>query len=377
VRVLLVNDTRAFAGTERHLIDLALGLTQEGVDVRIACPRDSALWERAAEAGISLHLLEYRGLLDLGATWRLSALIAENRIEVVHMHNGKTAWLGALVTLCRRDFQLIFTQHFLEPAHTKKNGLRKRVWSVAHWWVEQRISQFIAISEVVCEQMLARRETLPAKVTVIPNGTAAPNMEGMGGVKEIRRGLGLGIDELLILCVARLEQEKDCASLVRAMAKVKASGFRARCAIVGGGSELGPLQRLAVELGLEGSVSFVGFQPDAHAWICAADLFVLPSIAEPFGLVLLEAMALGRPVVAIDAGGPQEIVVPGLTGLLTPPQNPDLLAEAIVRLLTNADMRSAMGNAGCQRYLEHFTVGPMAKRTAEVYSKSLATKAGL
>ena len=373
MRVLLLNDTMEFAGTERHIIELALGLPATGVDVSIACRHRSALWERATVAGIPLHRLEFRSLADFSAVARLSALVAEHRIDVVHAHNGKTALLSALALCWKRNFQLVFTQQFLQLAHTNKSGLRGWVWRAAHRWVDRRISQFIAVSEAVRDRMLARGEAFGAEVTVVLHGIAEPNVAGLKESSEIRQQLGIRTGEPLVVCVARLEPEKDCASLVRAMARVK-SISRSHCAIVGSGTELEPLQRLATELGLHGGVKFVGFQDDPFSWIRAADILVLPSIAEPFGLVLLEAMALGKPVIAVDAGGPREIVVNGSTGLLVPPRDATRLAEAIMTLLTDRDGRTAMGTAARHRYLEHFTVEPMTKRTAEIYAKSIGTQ---
>ncbi len=155
------------------------------------------------------------------------------------------------------------------------------------------------------------------------------------------------------------------------MALARKSLPGAVCAIVGNGSEMELLKGLVAELTLDGVVKIVGFKEDAHSWIHASDVFVLPSLAEPFGLVLLEAMALGRPVIATNAGGPKEIVVDGQTGLLVPPRNPELLATAMVRILSDEQERTAMGQNARKRYLEHFTAERMARETIQVYKRAL------
>ena len=103
----------------------------------------------------------------------------------------------------------------------------------------------------------------------------------------------------------------------------------------------------------------------------ACDIFVLPAPAEPFGLVLIEAMALGKPVIAAAAGGPLEIVADGETGLLFEPGNAASLAQAIKRLLADPELRQRMGKAGRKRYEEHFTARRMAEKMQEAYTRSV------
>jgi glycosyltransferase involved in cell wall biosynthesis len=123
--------------------------------------------------------------------------------------------------------------------------------------------------------------------------------------------------------------------------------------------------------GLSEAVRLLGFRSDVLALINAADVFVLPSPAEPFGLVLLEAMALGKPAIATQAGGPLEIVVPEETGLLVPPSSPEALAEALSRLLADAQLRQSMGQKGRERFCAHYTARRMAHDMVAVYQQAL------
>ncbi len=121
-------------------------------------------------------------------------------------------------------------------------------------------------------------------------------------------------------------------------------------------------------------VRLLGFRRDIPVLMSACDIFVLPAPAEPFGLVLVEAMAMGKPVIAANAGGPCEIVVHGQTGLLFEPGNPQSLAAAIADLLNNPEKARAMGAAGRQRFEEHFTAGRMAAQVAAIYAAVAAGK---
>jgi glycosyltransferase involved in cell wall biosynthesis len=114
---------------------------------------------------------------------------------------------------------------------------------------------------------------------------------------------------------------------------------------------------------------FAGFRTDATDILAAADLFVLPSLAEPAGLALLEAMCLERPVIATRAGGPLEIVSDGETGLLTSPADVPALAENIVRVLQFGELRQRLGSNGRTRFLAHYTAAKMACATAAFYTR--------
>ena len=130
------------------------------------------------------------------------------------------------------------------------------------------------------------------------------------------------------------------------------------------------------ELALNGSVQLLGFRNDAHALMCAADVVVLPSLAEPFGLVILEAMALGRPVVATRAGGPMEIIVDGGTGLLAKPSDPVSLASVLLRLLGCPEEAARMGAAGRLRFQERYQSCHMAEATLQVYLRAAQAPRG-
>src|SRR5262249_45041482 len=145
------------------------------------------------------------------------------------------------------------------------------------------------------------------------------------------------------------------------------SNPKAVCVIAGEGSLRSSLERGTREFGLNKNVRFLGYRSDALSMVNACDLFVLPSAVESFGLSIVEAMALSKPVIATNAGGPKEIVVPGETGLLVPPSDPESLAGAMLELLSDPERARVMGAAGRQRYLERYTAERMAKETLEVY----------
>ena len=366
LRVALYINTVAFAGTERHILDLAAGLKAQGVEAAIFCPAASPLVAKAQEQGLLVVTIPQNAI---SAVRYLCRSLADG-YSILHTHNGQTALQAALAMRLARCGRCVMTQHFVSPAHVTYTGLKAALFSSAHHWVNQQITRFIAISEAVRAPMLTRGEASADRITVVPNGLSCEAVPSEKAA-ALRAEFGITENAPLLVCVARLEREKDVSGLLTAFREVRERVPEARALVVGEGSQRQSLEAAAQTLGIADAVQFTGFREDARTAIAAADVFVLPSPAEPFGLVLLEAMALGKPVVAMDAGGPREIVVIGETGLLVPPSDPAALAEALCRLLSSPEERQRMGAAGRRRYEECFTTTQMAQRTQAVYVQAL------
>jgi glycosyltransferase involved in cell wall biosynthesis len=266
----------------------------------------------------------------------------------------------------------VATQHFIEPAHVSRHGLHAFVSRVAHHWVNRQMSRFIAISEAAKAAMLARGEGAEDTISVVPNGMPLADPARFASAEKIRAELGIAPGAPLIVSVARLEREKSIETLIAAMRDVVAGEPSAVCVIAGDGAQKAALLSQIAASGLERAVRLIGFRNDALALMHAAAVFVLPSPAEPFGLVLIEAMSVGKPVIATRAGGPLEIVVEGETGLLVAPSAAEEMGRAILSLVRDADLRQRMGVAGHARFLEKFTVERMTRATIAAYERALA-----
>jgi glycosyltransferase involved in cell wall biosynthesis len=369
MKVALFTDSDVFAGTERHMLDLAFGLRAAGVDVRLACPLPSVLAERAE--GVPVLQIQKRGLLDYSAIRALASQLQSGALDLVHTHNGRTALLAAAAVKLAGRGRVVSTQHFLEPAHVSRRGLKALASGAGHRWVNRRTARFIAISEAAKAGMLARGQASEDRISVVPNGMPEP--ERLIPSRSIRFELDIPLAAPLVVSVARLEPEKSVATLVAAMKSVVAAEPAVVCVIAGNGSQKAALLRQICDNGLEASVRLAGFRRDALALMNAGDIFVLPSPSEPFGLVLIEAMSLAKPVIATRSGGPLEIVVEGKTGLLVPPEDAAEMGRAILTLVRDEDLRQRMGAAGRKRFAENYTVERMTRATLDAYGKALAS----
>ncbi len=371
LRVLHLLDTTQFAGTEKHVLLLMQELKESGVGAVLACRFDSPLRQAAVQQG--LNVVPIFGRYPPLRTLRVLAEAARGKnVDLIHAHNGRTMLMAALLHR-KIGTPVVATQHFLAPQFTTYRGVKKLVAQQGHHWVNGQTSQFIAISESVRRAMLSRERLPPHKIVTVPNGIAplaAPSTERL---EALRHELGIKAARPVVVCVARLGEEKGLSYLLKAVPDVLKQHSETHFIVVGEGPLRHQLEQAARTLEIEHALTLTGFRQDAVDVIALGDIFVLPSLAEPFGLVLLEAMALNKPVVTTRAGGPLEIVVDEETGLLVPPGDSAALAKAIIGLLHDVPKARLMGQKGQERFQQNYTAQQMTKATLDVYQAALGS----
>lgn len=241
----------------------------------------------------------------------------------------------------------------------------------------QECDAVIAISEYV-KGTVIEQGIAPEKVHTVLNALDAsgwdPDIDGAA----VRSELALPENVPVLASISRLFSWKGPTQLIQAAALVRSEFPEVRVLIVGadevyvhGGSYTDELKRLVASLGLEKNVIFTGFRRDAGRILAACDLFTMPSFEEPFGVVFLEAMAMRRPVIGIDNGGTPEVVKHGHAGLLSPPWDVPRLAENILRLLRDPELRRAYGENGRRAVLDVFNPQRMARDAGQAYRRIL------
>ena len=363
-KVLHYLDTENYAGTEAHVLTLLRSLDRDLYSPALLCRPSTVLHERAQAAGIPC----YPG----GNLADMVRLLRQERFALIHAHDGNSKLHAVLAArLARTGTHVVATQHFVQPAYTQRGGWKGRVAKSIHYAVNGLVTAHIAVSRAVLEAALERREVRETEVTVIPNGIIIPDAVSPATISAKRTELGIPASVPVIATVARLSPEKGIASLLQAVAELRRSSPKFHLLIIGEGDLHSRLETEAATLDLQEQIHFLGFRPDVLDWVASSDIFVLPSLAEPFGIALVEAMALSKPTVAVCIGGPLEIVENGVTGLLVPPADPHSLAQAIQRLLEHPEQARTMGQAGQRRAAEHFSAAAMARRTEAVYRRCL------
>ncbi len=340
-------------GLEMVVLDLVRHTDRRAFEPCVLCLSEvGALGPAFAAAGVPVESLNLAGRSSVRRVLLLARWLRRVRPHVLHTHNPSPHVAGALAARLAGVPVVVHTKH----GRNKPADRRAVAWNRL---AARLTDHVVAVSEDAAD--VARRvERVPAsKVRVIHNGIdlavfhppAAPDADGMRAIH-----------------VARLIGVKDQATLLRAVRRVVDREPRFRLEILGDGPAREALTRLRQDLGLEQHVHFLGFRSDVGAHLQAADLFVLSSVSEGVSLTLLEAMACGLPVVATDAGGNREVVVPGGTGVLVPPGRPELLADAVLGLLHDRDRARAMGRAGRRRVEESFDL----RRVVAAYERLYA-----
>jgi glycosyltransferase involved in cell wall biosynthesis len=232
----------------------------------------------------------------------------------------------------------------------------------------------IVVSETIRKQITACRLLPESKVFCIFNGINAEPFIGKDDKKmsALKEAIGLTEVDFVIGTVARLVWFKGLQTLISALPNVLATCQQTRLLIVGDGPLRQELEQQSRQLGIHERVFFLGEREDVSDLLTLLDVFVLPSVSEGMPITILEAMAAAKPIVATRVGGIPDTVSEGQTALLVEPKDANALAEAIIRLYQNHDLRISMGKAGRELVLSDFTSEKMVERTVHLYNSLLA-----
>ena len=351
MRVLELSTARIWGGGEVHLRALCFGLLRRGHDVTVACERDGPLGRVLTDDGLTLSPLSSEE--DAAALARLSVA---NRIDLIHAHQSKGARLAVAARYLAGRPRAIMTRHALGPLD---EDLPRR-----------GLARVIAVSEAVARD--CRADGFSAdQVTVVPNGIN-PARFRPGLPPASREQLGLPPEARTIVLVGRLIKDKGVLTALEALLPLVAqTGFY--LLILGEGEKRAKMERLVRRTELAERVLFLGLQADVRPFLTLAEVVVAPGPREAFGLAILEAMALERPVVAVDAGGVPEVITDGVNGFLVPDGDGMALAAAVFRLAEDPGLRRRLSEAARERALE-FTEERMVRETEAVMEEVLAQR---
>jgi glycosyltransferase involved in cell wall biosynthesis len=297
---------------------------------------------------------------------RLMKFLKGERIDILHTHLFEPSVIGLIAGRCARAGRLVMTRHYSDY-HTRIN---KR-WHVRlDRLCTLLCDRVIAVSKHTADHMIKEEGASPEKIRVVLNGIDFDRVRTSSAARARLRREFSSDGSFLMLAVARLHPEKGYEYLFRALPEIQRRALRSvRLLVAGEGPFKEAYKDMVRGLGCERSVLFLGFRRDAPDLMAAADLLVLPSLAEAFGLVLAEALYLGTPVVATRVGGIPEIVDDGLDGVLVPPADASALAEAIVELINNPQKLARLGGAGREKVIRRFRFEEMVRNYEAIYQE--------
>jgi glycosyltransferase involved in cell wall biosynthesis len=359
VRTKILHVTQSTGGVETSLLLLFRHLDHTRFELHLACPPDTTLAARAAELGVQVFPIQmvrganpWRDVAGLVALWRL---MRRERYTIVHAHSAKGGYLGRLAArLAGRSRAVYSTRAF---SYLSQRGVARWFFLQLERWAVPLTDVLLAASASEAQRAIREVGFLPECVRVIPNAV---------DLSEAPADVGAPATPPMVLTVGRLIYQKNPELFVRTAARVARVRPDVRFVMAGAGFA-GPLEhrvrRVIAELGLGGRIEIVPWvpKPEALRLIAACTVFVLTSRFEGMPNTVLEAMAVGKPVVATDVDGTRDVVDAGATGYLVPLDADQAMADSIVRLLEAPELALRMGSAGAALARERHDI----RRTAQ------------
>jgi glycosyltransferase involved in cell wall biosynthesis len=387
-KILYLHTTSEVGGSDVSLARLVAGLDPTRYTAVVVLPSDGPLVPRLREAGATVRVMP--ALLKLTsrkgpwyllrfafnaprAVWSLAALIRREGIALVHTNTIHNLYGGP-------SARLAGVPHVW---HIREIVWQYGILRALELFMVRHLSTRIIVTSDAVAAMFGSAEARPRTIVKVSNGIEVERFHpaNPGAPRPVREALGVTPTQTLVGIVCRLDAWKGVDVFLEAAAQIAATHPDVRFVVVGGAiigqeSYARDLEARSVALGLSDRLSFTGWtygpdaMPDVHR---ALDVLVLASSeAEPFGLVVVEAMATGTPVVATNHGGPAEIVIDGVTGSLVPPRDPAAMAAAILRLVDNRVAAGQMGVAGRARATEYYSADRYIAGVQAVYADVLA-----
>lgn len=373
IRVMMLLSNGDVGGGQTTVQLLVRGLDPERFDISIVCPDSQTLTSLADVPGLKRIPFNFSSFPRAGEIRRLARLFRQEQPDLVHTYLFLADLYGFLATRIAPVNRLLSTVQGINFFWEIERFPRKaKIWlfSKCYRAIYRAFDGIATCSDAVKQALFVRPGMCvqPEKVRVICNSIDVRRIQARAEHRLItdppahQNGNG----PKRIISVGNLYPIKGHRYLLEAVARIK-NDTPLKCLVVGDGPERPALQRKAAELGLEGTVEFLGLREDIPSLLNHADLFAFPSLWDGMGIAVLEAMALGVPVIAFEAGGVPEMVRDGETGLLVPAGNVSALSEGIRRLLRDRPFAQAMAAKARETLASHFDAAEMVRAYEDWY----------
>ncbi len=372
IRIFAVIAASGAGGAEQVFATLLQRLDPERFEVTVACHGEGSMLETYRRNAVGVSSFDLVDLRRVTTITKLAAMMRESRSDVVHTHLWTADVLGGMAARLARIPRVVSSVHgayFLPIGVTGVRRMRRLAFSRIYRLIYLRCDRVIAVSRYVADDLATRPGVRVAhdRIRVVENGVDIDDPDRM-----IATGMGSsdrwGSGSPRIAVVANFFPYKGHRYLIQGIPAVLAEFPRARFVLAGEGESRPSMTALAEQLGVAERVTFTGEISDALDLIRKSDLFVLPSVSsEGLPITLVEAMALGRPVVTTRAGGIPEIAEDGVTARVVEPRDASALSSAIVSVLKDRHFAGRMAEQAQVVARERFSADRMARRTEELY----------
>ncbi len=360
MRILFINSIRMFGGGEIWLLTMMRALRERGHHVSLLCRPDVPLEIRAKRVGFSVFTLRMRGDFDPIVIYRTWKLVRKLKADVVCTNMDKELRFGGIAARLA-GIRVVVPRRGID--YPLKNTA---VYRFAYSYIASGV---IANSISTKQSLLKNCLWLnPNKIRVIYNGIEMKRFTGPSK-KNLRAELGIPRTNYIYGFVGQLDERKGVKTLLESFAMLSQKYHRTTLLMVGEGKLQSRLEKMAGQC--RGQVVFAGFRDDVADVMKIIDALVLPSLWEGFGIVLIEAMAAGKPVITTNVSNMPEIVQDGREGYLVPPSDSEGLREAMAKLIKHPAQGRKMGENGFETVQERFTLKRMVDDTESYFIEQL------
>ena len=344
-------------------------LRKAGHEVALACTFERFQDELSghADALFPVHIPRHiHPLQDARAVLELLGVIRRYRPDVIHTHTSKAGFVGRLAARLGGVPLVVHTIHEL-PQNATHSPLKKRFYWLLEKVAASWCDRLVTVSRVNQKQILAEGICKSAKLSLIPGGLPLDRYHATVPAQQLRDQWGLPPQAVVMGMAGRLEPAKGHTDLLQALARLAPDHPHLQLVLMGTGPLKARLAQQVEQLGLGGRVHFLGWVEDLIPALAALDLFVLSSHYEGLGVVLLEALALGIPVVSTQVGGTQDIIDHEINGLFAPAHQPEQLAQAIRRMLADPEWARQLARAGQAKIQRDYRAQDADQKILELY----------
>jgi len=342
---------------------------------------EGSLLERAHARELDVRVVpelrrQIHPLRDWRSYRRLVALLREIKPQIVHTHSSKAGILGRAAAH-RLDIPVVHTIHG-SPFHPFQHRMVYEVYRRAEQWAARRCDLLISVCDAMTDQYVAAGIATREKFVTVYSGMEVEPFVNPPRLREaVRRELGFGPEQIVVGKVARLFELKGHEYVIAAARQVVAGNDQVRFLFVGNGLLRDRLETEISRAGLARHFVFTGLVPPERVpeLIAAMDIVVHASLREGLARVLPQALIAGKPVISYDIDGAREVVLPGETGFLLPPRSVVGLADAILQLAGDSELRERFGKTGRAKFMDQFRHETMTNRLREIYARVVATRA--
>jgi glycosyltransferase involved in cell wall biosynthesis len=350
------------------------------------CGEEGDCFDEAKQESVPVYIIpslvrDVSIVKDLRALYCITRLIRRERVDIVHTHTSKAGIIGRFAAALSDVRAVVHSPHghiFGKDANipgVTGHPLQQRLFYYLERMSSSLARRIVTLTERNKIEHIKLGLAPAAKLSVLHNAVDIDKFsKAAARRKGVREELGYGESDIVIGIIGRLTTEKGHASLLEAVCKLAGRNGNIRLLIVGGGPLLIELEETVCKLGIEKHVIFLGVREDVPELVAASDIIALSSFYEGLGIVLLEAMAAKKPVVATRVGGVPEIVIDGKTGILVEPNNPEEMADKLGRLADDESLRRKLGETGFENVRENFNVPVVLEQLENIYGEILKWK---